>query len=64
MNSNSVKLLKVFFEVGYCNFALGASIKDVQGQGERGFNANILRTRGGSSDADVRTFWCKNSVFF
>jgi len=41
----------------------GRSIKDVRSQG--GFQYDIFRTRGwGSSDADVRIFWCKRLRIF
>jgi len=45
---------------------LGLSIKDVRSQEGGGdfSSVNILRTRGGSSDADVRTFWCKKLWIF
>jgi len=40
--------------------------KDVRNQGGGLFNADIFRTREkeGSSDVDVRTFWCKNLITF
>jgi len=39
-------------------------VQDVRSQGKRGFSsADIFRTRE-SSDADVRTFWCKKLWIF
>jgi len=61
MKSNSAMLLNVVFEVGYCNFALEAFHKG-RPQSEGLSSTDIFRTRG-STDADVRTFWCKNSDF-
>jgi len=56
---------KLFFS--YCCIFFwhkGLSRKDVCSQGGWGLSsADILQTRG-SSDADVRTFWCKNLKFF
>jgi len=46
---------------------LGPSIKDVCSQGGRGFvqcGHFADKEEGGSSDVDVRTFWCKNLEFF
>jgi len=45
----------------------GLSVKDIRSHGEMGVRP--VRTffgqgRRGSSDAGVRTFWCKNSEFF
>jgi len=56
-------LLKVFFEVGYCNFALGAIHKGRPQSGGCPVRNFADKGRGGSSNADVRTFGAKTPEF-
>jgi len=46
-------------------FTKGLSIKDIRGQGEGVVQCGHFSDKGGggSSDVDVRTFWCKSSDF-
>jgi len=61
MNSNSVKLLKLFFEVSYCNFALGAVHK---GRPQCGVQSGRVVQCGHFSDKGKGVLQMRTSAFF
>jgi len=65
-NAQSGRTVGVGLRVhGHITNYKGPSIKDVRSQGVKGFvQCGHFADSGGSSDADVRTFWCKKFGIF
>jgi len=65
MRWNTVRKTKISKQQLYCGLVKGLSIKDVRTQGRGGLSSAVyFSDKGSSSDADVRTCWCKNFEFF
>jgi len=58
------KFLTIKLHADWIKTRKGLPIKDVCSQGARGCPVRTFCRQGGSSDADVRTFWGKTFGFF